>query len=646
LTRTNCSFFDLFFSLKLLILHIIVVSENIENKLVLFKQLIPFSIILLSAILFPFSWLPLTSGLKYTLISGLAALYFLLKTYFSNFSEKNVNFSVQDAFWILFVIYTFCSIAWSVNSFYALYGAFQVLFTFLIFKIFSWIQWDDTNINRVQKTIFIVFLSAILAEFYSLQEFILPGKYKIDELSFRRIMVDYFKVNLNYTGSLIVISLSLLVFKKGRKLNFINLALMLGSLFLIILSDSAQASIVLIFLILIKLLFIFKKNATFKITLICVVAFTIIGISNTNKFGLEKLPVFHEFADENDRIQMWTNSIKLFSESPLLGNGVNNWQVEVWKYGYNDYHHSADQITLRRFTHAHNFFFQFITELGLIGLVLIFGFVIWPILKSTFYLKSLCTFEKSSLICLYLFFLLTMIYGIIYNNYNFFSGIIVIVALALSIVSKSSKRNLFVVKERYATGLFFILAISSVYFFYKTNESNYLNEEVKELIQLKKYDEAEALNQKATSFSPKNINYLNEFKIQKANRNHKPALEAIQKALLCDPYNITLILHEIKLLTRTNQLEQALERTLFAYELNLNLIPTAIQLAKIYKRMEKSQEFDLLYEKFNDLLDKVIRRKNKHLKLDRINMNTRAQIEKELEKLKSFKTQLNNLKSK
>ncbi|MDP3533231.1 MAG: O-antigen ligase family protein [Alphaproteobacteria bacterium] len=70
---------------------------------------------------------------------------------------------------------------------------------------------------------------------------------------------------------------------------------------------------------------------------------------------------------EDHYIQIWTRSLKIFLENPLLGVGVSNFQkkcVEA-KYG------PTDNIERRCGLHSHNFYVELLVETGIIGIFII-----------------------------------------------------------------------------------------------------------------------------------------------------------------------------------------------------------------------------------------------------------------------------------
>ena len=70
---------------------------------------------------------------------------------------------------------------------------------------------------------------------------------------------------------------------------------------------------------------------------------------------------------EDHYIQIWTRSLKIFLENPLLGVGVSNFQkkcVET-KYG------PTDHLERRCGLHSHNFYVELLVETGIIGVFII-----------------------------------------------------------------------------------------------------------------------------------------------------------------------------------------------------------------------------------------------------------------------------------
>ena len=74
----------------------------------------------------------------------------------------------------------------------------------------------------------------------------------------------------------------------------------------------------------------------------------------------------------NDRLELWKNSVTLFTENPWFGSGLSSWKVEVLNLGVGD---SLARNSTTFFQRAHNDFLQIMVERGLLGLFAILSFL-------------------------------------------------------------------------------------------------------------------------------------------------------------------------------------------------------------------------------------------------------------------------------
>lgn len=70
-----------------------------------------------------------------------------------------------------------------------------------------------------------------------------------------------------------------------------------------------------------------------------------------------------------DRSEMWRNSWKIFSEHPMIGNGINTFYMEYSKT-------RTDEYRDKKGSYAHNCYLQMAAEIGVIGLVAFLAFCV------------------------------------------------------------------------------------------------------------------------------------------------------------------------------------------------------------------------------------------------------------------------------
>ena len=155
----------------------------------------------------------------------------------------------------------------------------------------------------------------------------------------------------------------------------------------------------------------------------------------------------------DDRLIIWKNSLKLFAESPLLGVGSGNWIVEINKYGVNEY----NGVTYR---HAHNFYVESISELGILGGILSILLLIYPIFS---FIKSNHEHRSTFVIVLFSvgFIVINAFYGVVYLSYKLMGLWVFAVAWYLNQKKQESfKSSLFPLS---LLGILYLLALGYTY---------------------------------------------------------------------------------------------------------------------------------------------------------------------------------------
>ena len=119
-------------------------------------------------------------------------------------------------------------------------------------------------------------------------------------------------------------------------------------------------------------IFVFKRNnSTLSLFLIYMSFFLIIGgivITSTHDINLDTLSRLQILLNGNPgnsasiRIEMYKQSLNLFIESPILGNGIGSFQV---LFG-----------SINQYYYPHNIFLEFLVESGLIGFALFIYYIL------------------------------------------------------------------------------------------------------------------------------------------------------------------------------------------------------------------------------------------------------------------------------
>ncbi|ODM27446.1 polymerase [Clostridium sp. Bc-iso-3] len=165
-----------------------------------------------------------------------------------------------------------------------------------------------------------------------------------------------------YIGSILIIVIVMLYDKNKtfKKLNFFPVIVFAMSL----ISAGSRGSLVAI-VVTIGIFAVYNKK--YKTVLIMILIF-IIGFINFDNlpYDIQKtlLSLTNKTATFSniERLAIWNSSIEMIKAHPLVGVGIDNWR----------YYYSLPQYmrSVNSYPHAHNFYLQTGSEMGLIGLVL------------------------------------------------------------------------------------------------------------------------------------------------------------------------------------------------------------------------------------------------------------------------------------
>jgi O-antigen ligase len=146
-----------------------------------------------------------------------------------------------------------------------------------------------------------------------------------------------------------------------------------------------------------------SANRLLSIVMVVIVAFVLFGCLYLRSNSIESLSRRIEsiFTDTGARVPLWTKSLNLVKDNPLLGVGAGNWKIVFPSYGIDGL---PPQLFLRvQHQSPHNDYIWVFSEIGIMGLLsylFIFFFVIIYILRI---LKN-CANNEDKLLSVLIFF--------------------------------------------------------------------------------------------------------------------------------------------------------------------------------------------------------------------------------------------------
>lgn len=503
--------------------------------------------------------------------------------------SQKIKLDWVDISWLSLFAFSVCSVPFATNENQALYGCFTTLILFFSYHFFIQTDWTSKRVTSIYFIALLGVLSSILIQIYNLRNNFFSDHWLIGDSQFLSQIGD---VNHHWLGGLMMVLLPFLLFQKGIFKTILGFGLLSIALFLATVAGSAQVMIAGIFLIVIYAIYQsnipFKKVLYYGVGSLAVLSICLIVVQLT-RGDLKGISfVLDEFYEQSDRFWMWKGSISLFQESPIIGVGQNNWGVAVGQFGYNDcYYCSPDNYAINRFVHAHNGFFQILSEQGIIGLICYMGLGIIPLYNLTkgWNRPDFLTMAAASSITIFL--TLSAIYGIIYNYFDHFQGIPIIAVFCLAILAKSQPiTSFFNVPKGLYYGIFGILAFINVGYFTQFKIAKEKFETGKQqLIGQYNLGQIEQYFFHSLEYASTTHNYQQLAALYDQMGYKDLALISYQNALAQDPNNVLLLSSYAQTAYNLKQYQPALKAAQTAYHLANRYVPNAVLLVQCYLKI-------------------------------------------------------------
>lgn len=460
--------------------------------------------------------------------------------------RRKIEFGKTDLAWLLIIIATAASGINAINPTYVWHGCMTTVLLYAAFKSFQTMTWTKA-IEEIYLHIFtVLWIIGLATQVYILWDGLYDNNHRVISGDLKTILIT--GVNLNYINTYLV-ALTPFVFIKNDGLVFYLKIPLLILLLLLIYGSGSMWAFLLLILVMIGLagfhLKIRKKvilGASVILILVGTVALLLINHNRGNLRGIN--PLVSEFSTQNDRFWMWKTSFDMWKEHPVLGHGKNNWTLAHPRKGYIGCNFCTGPRSVR-FEHAHNAAMQILSELGILGAAgygLLGLLVIGVLLRKSEGDSPFLIAAMASLVC---FILATMLYGVVYNYKNNFSGLTFLSVFILALIAKKPQAS-----SGQSSKIDFVFALSLLLGLVGAGYANHRFEKsVQQFrdgvtkIRAGDLDEARTILQKATLFGNRPNIYRSIGDSYLLEKNFKEAYNNHDTAISYDPYNRKLILN-------------------------------------------------------------------------------------------------------
>ena len=320
-------------------------------------------------------------SLQFTALTVLLiVLWFVFRGNRNEVIIKNKTVLIFFSLFIIFIVYSVVSAVISKNPADALFFLAKYVLFFLLLCVFQFFHKPDDVFKTVSYTAIILSLIITLPGYYQVfnlikeKELIIPsGTYKICSiLPHRNLLSEMLMLTIPFTA--------FSFFQENKYWKYIGIISFNLSLFLIIILSNRASwlgviviSITAIFLILVSGKFaLSSKSGKLLIANVIVIVFAgglfLSAFADTASLKSHTLnSLDYTQGSTKDRFGLWTRTIKLIEEKPVLGGGLGSWKINMLKYG-NEGLVSENNTTF--YQRPHNDFLWVAAEQGLIGLCL------------------------------------------------------------------------------------------------------------------------------------------------------------------------------------------------------------------------------------------------------------------------------------
>jgi len=380
-----------------------------------------------------FSLIPITivagSAVSLANILLIDLSFIILIIYKKNFDFlKNKTIIYFFIFYIYLIFNSYISVDYSVGALRN-FGFFRII---ILFAAFNYFFQDETFYKKMFKfwliVIFIVLIDVLFESFTGKNMLGFGGSYG------KRI-VSFFKdepIVGGYLNGFYLIIIGFLLNELKDDKNFF--IILLSVIFIISILLTGERSNTMKAILGITILLLLYKNLNIKkkvITIATMMLLIFILVFNSSNFLKNRFvnQVKSYFDQNNTYFQLYKSSYEVFKNNKLLGVGNKNYRVETCNNINKNYKYICT-------THPHQIYFEFLSEHGLIGTLIILS-----IFYKLIFSKILKTISEENYIKIGSLIYLTLVFTPVIPSGAFFSSnVLTLFAINLSIFYASDKK--------------------------------------------------------------------------------------------------------------------------------------------------------------------------------------------------------------
>ena len=318
--------------------------------------------IIFSILLGPISTIPLKGKIPQLYFIDVVlslAFFILLLKYLLLKDTFSISFSFIELLFLVFILYSFVTILQSIDFFRGLASLRNYLMGWFVFGLVLRIINNQKQIEKLFWMLMIWGVCLSLIEIYSILS---QGNILLTVIT-KNVHLSWGKSNYiaSFYALLIPLGVSILFTKnlstQTKLLLMSFILLMITSIFL----TGSRGGVVALAIGFLVLLWRFRSWQTLVAFLFfCFLVGVVIFFNPSSQIIWQRLVGYQTSPSVFSRIELWTECIKIFKESPILGVGLGNVNYHM-------------KLSGALFVKAHNLILELLSETGIIGFIIFAG---------------------------------------------------------------------------------------------------------------------------------------------------------------------------------------------------------------------------------------------------------------------------------